>query len=304
MVDLINAKLLNFQNSEWKNFHSFLPETKILKSKRGHHYLFWENLRFEFVPYLNELWIRNSLHKFYNAVVRPIKIGQENYNDFSYVNLCETIDFLGGIFDRKPEDFELFGKFEYGVNIDVAPYKPLDIINSYLSYATTRINPFYVDQPYEGKPIGKSCYLTDYRIKFYDKSKQANIPQQGIFRYEICVGGVGRLKKLFNKNRVTLLDLLDKCNLSKLTQSLMESYRKIKKLPFDQDTIPREIMLGLLAYSEPVMVKYDERRLTQWQFNQQRAEYKLLMDKYSNSPESIHTWVEYKLKDRLTQLTN
>ena len=205
MLDLINSKIVYFTIEEWKTLTLKFPDVKISGTEDRRLYFSWANLRIEYYPNSEELWIRNSLHKFYNAVVRPIPIGQCNHNDFTVSNLIETIEYICKVLNRKPEDFELFGRFEFGVNINVSPYRPIeDIVSSYISHGTTSINRFHGHAKAKGKITGASAYAYEYRVKFYDKSKQAEIHPKGILRYEICNHRVGRLKKLLGISKVTL----------------------------------------------------------------------------------------------------
>ncbi|MBL4862699.1 MAG: hypothetical protein JKY09_06760, partial [Crocinitomicaceae bacterium] len=87
----------------------------------------------------------------------------------------ETILFLCNTFNRQPEDFELFGRLEYGLNIDVSPLAPIDdIIGHYVNHESTNINPFCMFPEKKGKIIGGSSYHTDYRTKFYNKTRQSD----------------------------------------------------------------------------------------------------------------------------------
>lgn len=305
MIDQINMKAEYFTEREWESFLKLIPDEIVRGSKDKRLYVSWKNLRVEFYPISNQLWIRNSIHKFYNAVVKAIPIGQENYDDFTLSALRETVLFICKTFNRRPEDFELFGRLEYGVNIDVSPYSPReDIFDSYISHGTTRINSFYGHPKRKGKVIGSSCYLYEYRVKFYDKSQQAEIQHKGIMRYEICNYRVGRLKRLLGKTKVTLNDMMLKDTHIEFTRDLLKTYDDIKKLPTEFEDVPLESMRDLLSYSQPIMIKCYRRQMTKFKFNQHRVNGKQLLEKYSKSPNSIHLWVREKIAEKIENLIN
>lgn len=303
MIDLANMKA-TFTKQEWQQVVALFPEARIRKTGKGHSYFFWHNLRLEYVPYFGEIWIKNSLHKFYNAEVRDIPIGKHNYNEFTLDNLEESIMYLCEIIQRKPKDLKLFGKLEFGININVLPFNPMEIINSYISLNTTRIVPFYVDQPRNGKPFGKSASLTNYRVKFYDKSKQAEIQEKGILRFEICLDGVKTIRQLLNKAEVTLADLMNQNTFKIMSDKLLSTFSKISKLPIRQDQIPNEVLLGLYGYCEPTLIEHFKRTSSAWSFQEQRKECKRILSEYNKSPSSIHNWVNTKLSNNLFKLTN
>lgn len=303
MFDLINSKIVYFTMKEWKVFSSIFPDVIVYGKENRRLYFSWANLRIEYYPNSEELWIKNSIHKFYNAVVRPIPIGQLNHDDFTVSNLSETVEYICKKLNRKPEDFELFGRFEYGMNINVSPYRPMeDIISSYISHGTTSINPFYGHPKPKGKIIGSSSYSYEYRVKFYDKSKQAEIQPKNILRYEICNHRVGRLKKLLGKSKVTLKDLMSQDTHRLLARDLIKTYDDIKKLPTEYDDVPLDTMLSLMSYSQPTLIKFDKRRMSSYKFNMHRSRGKQLMHKFSKSHDTVHSKVRELIVEKLNHL--
>lgn len=304
MIDSTNMSIKSFSAFDWKILCSKFPGIRVSKTSRGHPYFFWFNLRIEFVPYLEQIWVRNSLHKFFNAVVKDVPIGETNHDDFTFKKIIQTIDFLCWFFEREPDEFEFFGKFEFGLNVNVFPYEPIDIIDSYISLGNTRINQFYVDNPYYGKVQGKSIYLSEYRVKVYDKSKQSENSVQGILRIEICSEGVGKIKKILYKKQVTLKDLMEKNTFVKLSENLLVTYDNIMKLPLHQDDLPREFVLEMLAYSHPYMIKYDQKRMKRNEYVKHRTKYKSLMLNHTESATSCHNMVRAKLLEKSKLIIN
>jgi hypothetical protein len=301
MIDLLNFRT-EFSSKEWRSLCKGFSEGPIRTTSRGSYHFALQNLRIEYLPKSQDLFVRNSLHKFYNAAVSPIPIGVENYNDFNSIQLGKVINYLCVILRRKPSDLELFGRFEYGVNIDIKPHKPMEIMNSYLSLASTYANSFFTEPSRKGKPIGRSCHLSEYHVKFYDKGKQAEISKHGLLRYEIVNGGVGRLKRILGKPTVTLEDLLDNTSLQKLSDDLLRVYDLIRKMPVMNSDIPRAEMQELLAFSEPVMMAYDKKKLSKWKRVKQQDTNKALMNKYESRPNSAHAIIRKRLLVKLHEL--
>lgn len=297
MIDNMSVKL-PFTNKEWSKFISQFPAAIVNGSTMSKLYFNWANLRIEFYPNSEQLWIKNSWHKFYNAVVRDIPIGIENYNDFTRSDFNSTVNFFSKVLNKTPDEFEVFGLFEYGVNISVVPHIPMHIIDSYISYGNwlKKFRPVF---PRTGKVKGRSAYLTEYKVKFYDKSSESKCINRYLLRYEICNNGVGRLKQLLSKNKVTLEDLMKKETFSVLSRDLLKTYFGIKKLPLHTKNISRETMLEVIAYSEPAMYRYDKATLSKWKLDKNRKSTKAQIEDLENVPESIHRLVLKNLKKKI-----
>lgn len=303
MIDNSVYRILFYDNYEWNQLLNRVQGC-FIKGKESKSYIDFHNLRIEYYPLSQELWIRNSLHVFRNAAVREFPIGNFNHDDFGIKELQEVGNYFIALFDRPLCDFNVIGKFEYGVNIDVTPYEIRKIVSSYQSIGSTRINQFEPIIPRKGKVIGKCCYQSEYKVKFYDKSTQAQLVQKGILRYEIVNDGVGRLKKLLNQSNVTLQDLMEKQNLKVLGRNLIETYDRIRKFPINSYEIPRKDMLDILAYSNPVMIDYDKRTMSSWEFSKQNQNSKIIMKEYNEKANSVHSWLRMKLVNKVDQLLN
>jgi hypothetical protein len=300
MIDNITMRISDFEAKEWELIMGRLERVTVRVNKT---YGRLSNLQITYLPNSKELWIKNSLHKFYNAVVRDIPMGQMNHDDFDIEKIKLAAMYLAELTNRKTKDFELIGGFEYGLNIKVFPLCPMnDILEDYISYASTRINLFYTHSAKKGKPKGRSCYLTDYRIKFYDKSKQALLSEKGVFRYEICNYGIGALKRLFGLVKVTLKELLSKKYLRILAKDLIKKYDMIKKLPMDKSKIPRTVLLELFAYATPHLNKYDKGKMSEWKYAKHRKMGKELMEQYTSK--DGHSKIREKIVKKLDYLIN
>jgi len=297
MIDNISVKVENFKEKEWINLiHSL--NIKSLVNKKNKQYVSWANLRLEYYPNSKEVWIKNSIHKFYNAIVREKSIGEVNHDDFGRKELIESIEYICLVFKRVESDFEVFGLFEYGVNINVNSYQPRDVYLSYLSYLSTSANYFYSLTPLKGKEIGVHCSLSQYRIKFYDKSIQSELTQKGIFRFEICSYKIGRLKKILNKNKVTFVELLSEETYLKLIYDLLDTYDRIVMSPIGIK-VPREVLKELLFSNHKVGIDYDKINLSKWKRDRKRKEQKKSFKEYSNLLTNYHHIVRDKILNKL-----
>lgn len=303
MIDNVCVKIESFEHKEWSQFRNLIEEANFTISPSGlREYLDWSNLRITYHPNEKELWIKNSLHKFFNNEVREISISDCNYNDFTFENLKNTLECLSYHFYRPLNDFQLFGKVEYGVNISVVPYSPMKIIDSYLSLSNTGNNLFYPMIPSQGRVYGKKSYFTEYSFKVYDKSKQAEIPINGIMRLE-CQCRVTRIKKKLKISQFTFLDLTNEKYVEFIKNDFLNCYNNILKTPIEQ-TINREELMGMLMISSPQGIDFDKREMTTHHYRKNRQKYRTIMREYSDDPKSIHYWVKSKIDLKLGILTS
>lgn len=157
-------------------------------------------------------YIKGSLHKFYNAWKFD---DEQNYNDFTYSNLIESLDFLSS----NIIDFEStpITQLEVGLNIslDITPVKFLK--NHVLFHDLKGLN---LDKNYRGGGKMYQFDYTHYYIKIYDKGKMFKL-KENILRFEVKFLS----KKMLHKYGVfTLKDLRDKKVLRVLFKMLLEKF--------------------------------------------------------------------------------
>lgn len=305
MYDNMSAKIMGFKKTEWSSFKDLLADNSfefniVTNSLQTREYLNWSNLRVEYYPNTEQVWIKNSLHVFFNDIVSEIPIGKENYNDFTIFNLRKTVEFLSSCFNRSLADFEIFGKIEYGVNINVSPYDPSNIIKSYVSISNTSINMFHAMSPKEGRVYGGVSYFTEYKFKVYNKTKQSNNQKKGIMRLE-CQSEVSRIKRVCNLKKITFEEIIKDGVLKVFKNDFMKIYNNISKLPVNQE-LKRIDMMEMLMISTTQGMDFDKKNLSRYKRAEKRMKYKSLMKQYSEDPKSMHYWIKSKIEKKLSNL--
>ena len=164
------------------------------------------------------LIISNSIHKLFAKGA--------NHTDFTYSAIEWTIDHISEVLDMDFKKAELTGKFEFSVNLEVPD--PEAYYQSQSSYKTA----YDADMRKGNKVYGKSHELGAYKVKTYSPSKKSKIqrdrqtPPNDLVRFEIALNKVSQLRQ-WNIPINTVGDLLDKQNLAKLGQKLIETNKKI-----------------------------------------------------------------------------
>lgn len=161
-------------------------------------------LKFELVPstvsnavHAN---LRGSLHRYHNA-------GGANADKYTFENVCATIDELQTNFGITPETSAL-ENIEFGVNIETD--RPAQwYINNLVAHKNLR----FVELVFERVKVGKQCIKQQYRIKVYDKAKQAKQPTKNILRIEVQVNKMSALKPF---GIATLADLRNRAKIAPL----------------------------------------------------------------------------------------
>lgn len=147
----------------------------------------------------------------------------------------EVAKYLSMIFERPTHDFLLSTPIEVGVNIDIVGLTPFEVISRYQSYlAGSSNNAFHTIEPIgKGKPIMRKCFFSDYRIKFYDKSKQAKLIGQNILRYELVFNQLRKVRAILGRQSLTLETLCERETWTCFGLYLVKVYKSIKKTPFN-----------------------------------------------------------------------
>lgn len=282
MFDNISFQIENYSQSDFK---SLLKNWVLAEPKDRGNWLQvdWHNLRINYFPRQLILKASNSLHKFFNAEITGI--GEVNHNDFTFSQVVETVRYLEDAFNRTCNEIKLFGKLEYGLNINTGQIKPFEIIDRYQSMVTTTTNPFYIfNNPY-GKPYSKFCPFTHYSIKCYDKGKQMGLSGVNIMRYEVVHNSSTQTKIIFGKTDITLRDLTKLSIWKKCNEFIQKSYLSIRFLAFPTDGI--EMYTKTLCYSLAIVNKDFKSALTN-KIKQLKEAHNALRQK-SDSPHYIIT---------------
>lgn len=305
MLDFVKFKALGFTMLEWK---SLCANPEVNRDKRGR--IFYHNLLLKYYPNVKELWVQNSLHKFYNKALNNDLGVALNHNDFSRTDLTLTVEEISQTLGRAAIDLKLFSRFEYGVNIDIGKESPMDFINTCISMGDTQ-NEFFSIAKQGGREFGKHTNFFGRKEKLYDKGRQMSQYiyepfklEENILRYEVVLFGKGKIKTTLGLNQdPTLEDTTKKAFYSEIGKDLISSFKRIKPVPvYDGKT--RQEILEYLGHAHPVIVKYDKSILTQYRYNQHRKAGRLLIEQYRDDDDSTHNRISKQLKKKINALTD
>lgn len=151
--------------------------------------------------------LSNSIHKFYNIKKYGDTLGSHNYNDFSYSNLLESLEYLEKDFSGLNLNDGYLQSLEFGFNLQVDKEPKYYIDNNFLLYQ------------HKAAAINKSTNAMHYKkfehnniaYKIYDKKTQYGL-LNNILRVEIVLGsselktlGIDSLNKLKDRQKILLL---------------------------------------------------------------------------------------------------
>lgn len=151
-----------------------------------------------------------SYHTYFNN-------GKHNYNDFTRIQLAQTIERMRIDFGFHP-NYENLNNIEFGVNITL-PFSVSRVLDSLLTYKGV---PF--ERPIENENYYQ-CKTKEFILKIYDKSRQFSLPSNTM-RFEIKVVSMSFLKSKGIAIAV-MADLLNAENYPKIGNLLISYFNKI-----------------------------------------------------------------------------
>ncbi|PXX22854.1 hypothetical protein [Arenibacter sp. ARW7G5Y1] len=160
-------------------------------------------------------YVKNSIHKLFNVLNED---KEHNHNDFTYSNLCTSIDYLTSrLIDTENARIS---QLEFGLNINTSAAAETIIRKNVLMHQFRGYNH---NRKYHGSGELKQFDHSNYVIKVYDKAKQYRI-EQNILRFEIKFLKSREFQKfgIYNIN-----DLKNKENLKKLFELLIQRFDEI-----------------------------------------------------------------------------
>lgn len=305
MIDYIQTEG-DFPKKRMDRFIRLNPDLKIVRPKGSERlYFWWYNMRVDYFIPSEKLRISNSIHKLWNIAVNQSSIGNHNYNDFTISDVKETIEYICNEFDIKAKEFEVIGRLEYGLNINISPLDPYkDMISYYISQQSRHPKLYGTFFNRENKVIGASANFGQYRVKFYDKSTQSKLSNKGIVRYEIVNLKNRRYKDLLGKGLVTLKDLTQKVTYVTFRADLIQQYDSILKLPHLSDNPTREMILTALEHSHPLLKEINSKRMKEWAFKQFSKQGVNQLKTHENRLGSFHQGIRNKIIDKTNFLLN
>ena len=160
-------------------------------------------------------YVKNSIHKLNNLLIT----GQEhNYNDFSYSELCSSIDYMSDkIIDVTEKKLT---QLEFGLNISVTKRAETIIKKSILMHNLERHTAL---RKFKGRGYLLEFEHTNYIIKVYDKAKQYKRPENTL-RFEIKLIHPRQFNPLGVYN---LEDLKSKENLENLFSYMLQRFDEL-----------------------------------------------------------------------------
>lgn len=193
----------------------------------------------EIVVNENNGYVKNSIHKLNNLLL----VGEEhNYNDFSYSQLCSTIDYLTeNVIDIASKKLT---QLEFGLNIRI-PMSAEELISQ--SFLMHNFKKHSSVKEFRSKGYLLMFEHYNYIIKIYDKAKQYNIKDQNILRFEVKFLSSKEFNQLgvFNIN-----DLKSKEVLKNLFQYLLKRFDELLIVDdFSTETISIQDFEKLNMYS-------------------------------------------------------
>lgn len=268
-------------------------------------YFWWHNMRVDYFIPSQKLRISNSIHKLWNIAVNPISVGNHNYNDFNVSDVKATIEFICREFRIEASDFEIIGRLEYGLNMNIHPLDPYrDMISYYVSQQSKHPKIYGTFLNRENKVIGASANFGQYRVKFYDKSTQSKLTTNGIVRYEIVNLKNRRCKDLLGKKCVTLEDLTKSSNYLIFKEDLIRQYDGILKLPHLSDNPTKAMILNVLEYAHPLLKVVNAKSMNEWAFKKFTQNGNRLMKSYEREEGSFHNGMRNRMISKIDDLLN
>ncbi len=169
--------------------------------------------------------IEGSLHRYWNQ-------GKQNFNDYSFNDLCLTLQDLSEKFTSTILEGEV-QNIECGINF-ILPFPVRDYLDTVITLKGTSPSRKHsiVKDDLKGFEKGYHFKKSHYGLKIYDKGKQYN-RLESIVRHEFKTF---RMQIIENIGIKYLSDLKDKQKIADLSKKLLEIYSSVliaEKLPLN-----------------------------------------------------------------------
>ncbi len=174
----------------------------------------YKNIEFEIKE--RKIIISGSLHIFYNIIQGK---GWQNFNDFSFKNVIQSIDTLCKVLQIEPKEMKI-ENLEIGVNVKLK------------TNVSDALSMLFIDWDTRSKFVNKvykNGHLVEYKTvdryaKFYDKGGQHTLPFH-LLRYELKYM---RNETIVKKAKIkTVQDLMQPAKFKLLVKNLKEEITKI-----------------------------------------------------------------------------
>lgn len=178
-----------------------------------------DGLRLTLAP-SGKLYVANSLHKFYKG---------NNYSDFNFSEVKESVDVLANTIGFNPKDL-ILTRVDFGVNITA---NPIPEARNWKGILTREAEP--IKSRVTKRIVGSKIELADWSIKIYDKKREVydndGLKIDGpLTRIEASINRLRSIQKRSSPINIYSLDDLKSPNVMKqLATDLMTKYRSIEK---------------------------------------------------------------------------
>ena len=185
-------------------------------------------------------YVKNSLHKLRNY----LKSGEEhNYNDYSYSEICNTIDYLASnIIDV---NITRLSQLEFGLNITVNRIPEHLVKRNFLMHGYKR----GVEKTFQRPGLLKEFIHSNYLIKVYDKGQQYGL-DENILRFEL------KFIKAIEFNSLGIFNLSNLKNKSALRKLFLKLVKRFDEITivddFDSDTIDVDDYNSIMKYTNDI----------------------------------------------------
>jgi len=215
-------------------------------------------------------YVKNSLHKSYNILKTGI---EHNFNDFTYSNICEEIDYLSSrLVDLSKSRIT---QLEFGLNI------PIDILAEVLirrNILMHKLKGANHNRQYFGKGELKQFDYHNYVFKIYDKAKQYGL-DINVLRIEIKFIKSKDFQALGIFN---IQDLKCKMKLRKLFTLLLERYDELTIVDDYLDSwLNLKDLSALKKYVNPAYWEEDLRSKTRQTKSVHKEKLEVILNKYN-----------------------
>nr|WP_315134586.1 hypothetical protein [uncultured Flavobacterium sp.] len=188
----------------------------------------------------NQAIILGSIHKYKNILEDK---GNQNYNDFSFCQIQQVIRELTEKYQIKNDTSITNLEFGFNLAVEKDPKLIIDanlLMNNYKSPSK--------NLKFLGRGDYKEFQLTDYNIKFYNKSKQFKLGTH-VLRIELKITRKRFLQKL---DIYSLEDLMYNWTYVKLFEDFIGKFEGLMIVDeFDVDLIPEKDYNKLIKYTNP-----------------------------------------------------
>jgi hypothetical protein len=300
MIDNIQIRT-TFTNQEFEKLANKLSISAQINSDKIR--FDYANLRLVYYPNINKLTSTNSLHKFYNLEFGSLQTAT-NHNDFSIVDFYTVVHYLGEyIFEKDFDELFISSRFEFGLNIDIDLVNPFNLINKYQSCVNTHANDFFTVPPNRGKPIQRNCHFSDWYIKGYDKGILSNMFNANILRLEIVVNELRKLRNILGVTEVNISEIIKPASWYKMFNFLISTYDSIRKIPeINSLNLSIDDINAIYSYCNKLKRNDIKQSTTKYYFEQLNKGFRIIYNKYNNSPQNYHNVVRLKMFETFDRL--